>query len=316
MTADSSRGDAPAALDPSGWSVRQWGVVLAVMLVLAGGVAYVLTNEGSDDAKQTVSLDQPPRAVMDANQRLLLRTDHRRITNVSRVVDGERKPLYTFENLYDYSDGQYLANYDGSGGDVTYTHTDIFVQWPITHDTALVYVHEGWINMVRDFSDYAVGDYEVNVTSPHVNDSVSYVQYRYPDGSAAGFGRLRSADEHDRLVSRSPFVNASVSWERRGETNETVTYHIDDVSTYAKVRPMLLAHAVHDGSRIWVTLSKETGRIQSLTEHRIVTTKVETDDGDDSLQRVHMVIETRFTDYGSVDVTRPPGIVPRSNVTE
>lgn len=320
MTAGSSSGGAVSAVDPRQWSGREWAVLLVVGLALAGGVAYLAADLTDGEAPQTeqttVSLDQPPSDVMTANDELLLRVDHRRLTNVSRVVDGEREHLYTFEDVYDHSDRQYVANYDGSGGNVAYTHNNPFTLQTLAHDSALVYAHDGWLNMARGFSHSAIGDYEVNATGHRVSDAIVDVRYRYPDGDPAGNGLLREATHHDRIVYRTPFVNASVPWEQTDETDDTVTYSITNASTYATVRPMYMAHAVHDGSRLSVTLSRETGRIQSMTEHRIVTTRNEAETFEDSRQRVHFVIETQFSDYENVDITRPSWVVPRETVTD
>ena len=300
---------------PGVGAITEWGlgrrVLFVVGTLLLGAACLVvvgIVDPHLPPSEKTVSLDQQPKDVVWNGNGVLLRVEHRRVTTVSRRVDGQDQLLYTFEDAYDYSDHEYVANYAAHGDPaIRYTYGDqAMTILTETYGSVFRYGQDGWWSIVLGDPFDGAGNYTLERIDRSNTSLLGDVTYLDNEGAQVGRARSEPADSYDRVY-RSVFVNNSVTWERFGETEETVTYHLDDADAYARVRPMYYADAVHDGSSIEVTVSKETGRIQSMTEHRIVTTGVE-----DGERRVHLVVETTFSDYGDVDVTRPESLAPPS----
>ena len=301
----------PADFWPFRWSLR-WVlvgcfVVVSITCLAVGAVFYFDIHAPPE--RTTVNLDQSPSAVIQANNELLLQVEHRTITTVSRVSDNGTTRLYRFEDVYDYSDHQYLARYDVSDSSVEYWHHHgirASYVWQ-TESPHLWYVNEGWNHIVRyprGATDLDDVDFEWDRDESADNHRIDYRL----NGSRVGLARLWGPETFDRIAYRAMFINHTAEWDQTAETASSITFRIDTASTYAKVRPTA-GKLPLPGSNISVTVSKQTGRIRSMTEHRIVNKSVGYGD-DERTESVHLLVQTRIRDYRAVDVTRPDGLAP------
>lgn len=276
-------------------------VVLLVAGLVGAGTAYVrIADLHAPAPDQRLDTDQTPQGIIDQARTQYRTVEYRSVARVYRVDDtGERTPTYIFEDAYDYSDRQYVGNYVtlDPQGDIAAPHYHFLGHYHgevVDDDPArsLYYVTDGRsASSQGNATEFAIGKYIVD--NPWI--------------SRAGF---RGA------YAKATFLNHTANWRVVKENASTLVLGIDDPHEYYRTRPMWEVEEIHDGSSIRVTVDKDAGRIARIVEHRVVTKEVhvtETDENGTEYEsyehrRVHYVIETAFTDYGSVDVKRPDGL--------
>lgn len=295
-------------------------LVAVVVLVAVGGVAagVRIADVGTATADPSVDIDGPPRAVVLDAGRALDATDHRLVTRVY-VLDanasGGRALVGTYRHVRDYDDRQHLAVYD------TYAYRSPLDRRPVDRTTqfhtlaaflhrgtvgagrSLVYVTDGGV--VSEFGVVAEGSEEPLRPARGDAGHARFVDPRH----RAGIDR----DEIDELFG-DVFVPHDAEWRVVERTDERITYGIDDPYRYFETRPMPLDAEPLDGSRIRVTVDRDTGRLRSISERRVLRYRVERTgpDGRERAveRRVDYAIETRVDRYGTADVRRPPGGSP------
>ena len=310
--------------DPLAWLGTRRRAVLAVCLALAlvvAGISYVRIADVHDPVEwESIDTDGDPQAVVDEVNRQLFRVDHRTETRVWLVDDaGTRRFRAVYEDAYDYSDRQFLARY---AGPVPAAPT-VAVAKPIHHDllaNALTARGNHTLFYATD-GRYAMAGWDAPPRSPTQEEEAA------EDEAAED----EAAEDEAATVPTTARVtrgNASVTtvlygarffqpdhtaaWRVVDRNASAVTYGVDDPGEYAKTRSLRFARAVHPGSSIRLTVDAATGRPLVVRERRVVTRQltVEHENGTYSEvdRRLEFVVVTRFSDFETLDVTRPAGV--------
>jgi hypothetical protein len=123
---------------------------------------------------------------------------------------------------------------------------------------------------------------------------------RVSDAYAAS-NTLGHADESTRIDFIRPH---HTDWTETDESAESVTYRVAGPDAYARVVPLRRTRKLElDDCWIEVTLSRQTGRLQGIVDHRDLNINVEEATG----QSLTFRIETEFDQYGDTTVRRPAG---------
>jgi hypothetical protein len=112
---------------------------------------------------------------------------------------------------------------------------------------------------------------------------------------------LDYANESTRLDFIRPH---RTNWTATDESAETVTHRVSGPDAYARVVPLRRTRELElDDCWIEVSLSRETGRLRQIVDHRDLKINVEEAAG----QSLTFRIETEFDQYGDTTVRRPAG---------
>ena len=125
--------------------------------------------------------------------------------------------------------------------------------------------------------------------------------------------RGAGVDSRDvREVFGDVFVPHDAEWRVADRSNGTVTYAIDTPDQQFETRPVPFGAELLDGSRIRVTVDAETGRLQHISERRVLRYDVVPREQGESFRQdtVEYVVETRVDRYGSAEVRQPSGGSP------
>jgi hypothetical protein len=123
-------------------------------------------------------------------------------------------------------------------------------------------------------------------------------------------------------VSNDPLLQEHVrphraTWDPVRETDTTVTFRLDTSDGYTQVVPLTLTAVTEPVDPfVEVTLSRETGRLRTVVDHRDVLVDVWPEEADDSTgtasrwdtsppRRITYRIETAFDQYGTASAPRP-----------
>lgn len=111
--------------------------------------------------------------------------------------------------------------------------------------------------------------------------------------------------DHAHESTRIDFIRSHhTDWTETDESTESVTYRVAGPDAYARVVPLRRTRKLElDDCWIEVTLSRETGRLQQIVDHRDLKINVEEATG----QSLTFRIETEFDQYGDTTVRRPAG---------
>jgi hypothetical protein len=296
---------------------RRLLVVLALLIVLGSVAAGVrVADVGTPSPEPTVDTDAPPREVVLDAGRVLDVANHRLVTRVyvrDANASGGRALVGTYRHVRDYADRQHLAVYDtyrpptGSrpvDGTTQFHTLPAFVhRGTVGTGRTVVYVTDG--GSVSEFGVPAEGSEEPMRPAPGDAGRPRFVDPRYRAGIDRG--------EIDEIFG-DVFVPHDAEWRVVERTEERITYGIDDASRYFETRPMPFDAELLEGSRIRVTVDRDTGRLRSIRERRLLRYRVERvgPDGHERTteRRVDHVIETTVDRYGTADVRRPDGTAP------
>jgi len=110
---------------------------------------------------------------------------------------------------------------------------------------------------------------------------------------------------HAHESTRIDFIHPHhTNWTETDESTESVTYRVAGPGAYARVVPLRRTRKLElDDCWIEVTLSRETGRLQRIVDHRDLRIAVEETPG----QSLTFRIETEFDQYGDTTVRQPAG---------
>jgi hypothetical protein len=287
-------------------------VAAAVVLLALGGVAagVRLADVGHPDPAPTVDTDQQPRQVVQDAGRVLSVMDHRLVTRVY-VSDpdaaGGRYHRATYRNVRSFGDRQHLAVYR--------THRrvldtdDEFV--PTQFHAFGAFLHTGTVREPGTSVLYAT---DGGLTSEFGIEGAS-------TEPGAGVPALREAqhspdaDPEDLAeVFGDPFLPHDATWRVTNRTDEAITYGIDEPYAQFETRPTWGVADVLNGSHIRVTIDRETGRLEHISEERVLvyeTTRRGPGGRVRSVERrFHFVVETAVDRYGTADPARPAGAAP------
>lgn len=96
-------------------------------------------------------------------------------------------------------------------------------------------------------------------------------------------------------------------WTETTRDADTVTFSLTSPDAYAQVPPIPPADSVDEGSRISITLDRETGLLRRIVDDRVVTRRTSSDDSADpgEPRQYRYRIETGFTEYGEATAPAP-----------
>jgi hypothetical protein len=274
---------------------------VVVLLVSASVVGYVrIADVHGPPAEHRISPDAEPGEMIATANEAFQHVDHRTVTRVHLKNGSERRPVFAYEYLYDYTDRQYLAK--------AVLQVPPSNRWkrsftPYSSPMAAVplerYVTDGRAELGDGWSrSEPIGQYE----------------FRSDPEDCCPTLRQPSESTWKRAFVGNVFLAGAsdADWSVVRENESTLVLGIDDHEEYYETRPMSLARAVHEGSSIRVFVDRESGRVTRMVEHRVATYEVtvETDDGGYvEVERTrHYVVETEFSEYGTLDVERPDGV--------
>lgn len=298
-------------------SVREVVAVLLVFLALGGvtaGVRIADVGHPYPAGDTTVDTDQPPREVIQESGRVLNVVDHRLVTRVYLVEDGERTLHAEYRHRREFSERQHLAVYDtfpspGASPAVnrsTQFHSfGAFLHAGILEGPgrSVFYTTDGGF-----VSEIGVGD-ETNA-SVYASDSNEPPRFVAPN---RGTG-VEPRDVRDLFgdVFGDVFVPHDAEWRVADRSNGTVTYAIDTPDQQFETRPVPFGAELLDGSRIRVTVDAETGRLRHIRERRVLRYDVAPREQGEPFRQdtVEYVVETRVDQYGSAEVRQPSGGSP------
>ena len=256
-----------------------------------------------------------PRERIIAAAEYRLAADHRAITRTRVLDDGTEETPYdldVYRRRYQHSRRRYLhalTTYRGplrSAGidhhSSMFPHRDL---WALLHYsrvfrnpenlplTKVLYMTDG--KMVSDLNapvpegdTVRVSDAWANVIAPH----------RYPTG----------------LAPTECIRPHRTDWETSDESSQTVTYRLSERDAYTQVVPFPgeFRHAELGECWIEVTLSRNTGRLQRITDHRVHTLN----ENEGSEQSLTYCIETEFDQYEETTVRPPVGDIDQDLTTQ
>lgn len=292
-------------------------VVVAVLVALGGVAAGVrIADVGTPAPDPTIDTDRPPRDVVLDAGRVLDATNHRLVTRVyvrDANASGGRVLVGTYRHVRDYADRQHLAVYDTYRPPVDRRP----VNEPTQFHTLAAFIHRGTVGAgrsivyatdggtVSEFGVRAEGSDEPLRPAPGDTRRPRFVDPQYRAGIDRG--------EIDQIYG-DVFVPHDAEWRVVERTDGRITYGIDDAYEYFETRPMPYGGELLEGSRIRVTVDRDTGRLRSIRERRLLRYRVVrdgTDGGERTAEyRVDYVVETTVDRYGTADVRRPPGASP------
>lgn len=283
-------------------------VAVAVLLVLGSVAAGVrIADVGTPAPEPTVDTDQPPRAVVQDAGRVLAVTDHRLVTRVhvrDPNASGGRYHAATYRHVREYSDRQHLAVY--------WTHRRILAgdddSVPTQFHTLTAFIHAGSVRGPGTTMLYATDGGVTSEFSIEGADSA-------PGAGTPAFRSPRRTADLDRVerheIFGDIFLPHDATWRVTDRTDDTITYGIDDPYAQFEVRPTWGVGDILNGSRITVTVDRETGRLERISEERVLVYEVTRERAAPrertAERRVHFVVETEINRYGTAEVTRPAG---------
>ena len=233
--------------------------------------------------------------------------DHRAITRV-RVLDdwtGEAPyDLDVFRRWYQHSRRRQLRALTTYTAPMARSHpvgdelnSDMFpheTPFELTHSVGVLGETENLpLTTVHYLTD---GKQVYDSDAPVPEDDTVRVSDAYATSNSLGH-----ADESTRIDFIRPH---RTDWTEADESAESVTYRVTGSDAYAQVVPLRPTRKLGlDNCWITVTLSRETGRLQRIVDHRDLNINVE-EAADQSLA---FRIETEFDQYGDTTVRRPAG---------
>lgn len=279
---------------------------------LAGYLGARIANVRHYAPGDTVDGSLPPGERIYEAARLLYVLDHRAVTRVTVLDDGS--------GAEPYEAGRYRHQMQPSRRRYLLAYTTFAVAHPDSPPVSFfgpdARLH--YILARRDDQDlpltmvayYSPGTIVYDPTAETPDSPDEHLRVDDSDGRLQrGPGLARTSG--DRLELHDYVLTPDVDWERREETNETVTFEVAGRDEYAKVPP-LPGVGVHDDSRATATLDRDSGRLLELDEHRVIEEPVE---GGDRRWFTYRV-ETTFDRYGEASARMPDGPVPRPSLRE
>jgi len=276
---------------------------VVVLLVSASVVGYVrIADVHGPSAEHRISPDADPGEMIATANEAFQHVDHRTVTRVHLQNGSERRPVFAYEYLYDYTDRQFFGQRVRFVPPTNRWEDSYTTHWfPVAVNPGKYYVTDGRVEIAPSWRENAsVGSYQFD-------DQQSPAALRAATSGAPG-------DSWPYAYVGNVFLQGAseADWSVVREKDSTVVLGIDDHEEYYETRSMWLAQEVHDGSSIRVFVDRESGRVTRMVEHRVATYEVtvETDDGEYvEVERTrHYVVETEFSEYGTLDVERPDGV--------
>ncbi|WP_227132533.1 hypothetical protein [Halorubellus salinus] len=278
---------------------------LGVLLVTGSVVGYVrIADVHGPPAEHRISPDAEPGQMIATANEAFQHVDHRTVTRVHVQNESERRPLFAYEYLYDYSDRQFFGQRVWTGSYAKRWERSYTPYWfPLAVLPGKYYVTDGRAEIGANYPEgSSLGSREFEDPSPPFRGGAFSASS--PDNvwefAYGGNVFLQGASDAD--------------WRVVSENASTLVLGIDDHEEYYETRQMFYARDVHEGSSIRVFVDKESGRVTRMVEHRVATYEVtvETADGEyEDVERTrHYVVVTEFSEYGTVDLERPEGVGP------
>jgi len=278
---------------------RYWPVLLAVaVLVLAPTVPWVLVADVHRSVPwDPVDTDRSGPVVMEDVTDQLREVDHRRVSRVYLLENGTRTPYATYETVREFSRYQYVATLvrwqgmpDDSALFADRFRAEVSVDGPVQ---VVQYADDSLVAQGYRFSP----DPSLLPEEPVGNRSVTLP----PGAAGVSWNRTNTVGPNGSLAGlyRPYFSPRGGGWAVRSRNDSAVVVGVDDPEAVFATVPME-AQTVHPGTRVRAVLDASTGRPERITEHRVVTQRV-----DGEFRRRHYLIVTRFSAWGRADAREP-----------
>ena len=289
---------------------RALSVLGAAATAVAGYSAVCVADYRPYDSPDRVP-EGPPNERITAANRLLHAVDHRAVTRVTVLADGtgnDPYPSTRYRQVHEHSRRRHLAVFTTLRAPPGRPAPPVDGLYALLHRSYVDHETESppWTSVAHVTDGTVLVDWDAATLTgpddPPRFDGADVRRSPTRGGEAAAFGE--HVLPHRATWRESTGLDASVG---AGSGDGTVTYYVDDRDAYARVPPLLMADAVHDGSRIAATLDAETGFLRRLLDRRVVTKRVTDDEGDAATRRFTYRIETTFDRSGEATAPRPDG---------
>lgn len=263
------------------------------------------------DQKQSVSADHPPKERILTAENRLHAVDHRTDVAVEVRRDGSGETPYRAEHhrffrqpsrrrhWFQYTTSRHPAGNPGPtlGTGQAFWHYAMANSPSNLPDATAFYISDAFVAVDRDVPVPSDPD-----ERPQLTDTAKASSYDSYD--ELGYIGAIPAHVHDHRA----------EWTRTARDAETVTFRLTAPDGYAQVPPLPLADSVDEGSRISITLDRETGLLRRIVDERVLTRRTNPHDEPTEKRQYEYRIETQFSQYG--EATAPaPDTAPRIPIT-